>query len=32
MGILKEYLRGTRGIEEKMETLKEAYDKYKEAE
>ena len=32
MGILKEYLRGTRGIEEKMNSLKEAFDKYKEAE
>ena len=29
-GILAEYLRGTRGIEEKMATLKEAFDKYKE--
>lgn len=29
-GILAEYLRGTRGIEEKMVTLKEAFDKYKE--
>ena len=31
-GILKEYLRGTRGIEEKMDSLKEAFDKYKEEE
>lgn len=31
-GILKEYLRGTRGIEEKMDSLKEAFDQYKEAE
>lgn len=29
-GILAEYLRGTRGIEEKMAMLKEAFDKYKE--
>lgn len=28
-GILAEYLRGTRGIEEKMISLKEAYDSYK---
>ena len=31
-GILKEYLRGTRGIEEKLNSLKEAFDHYKEAE
>ncbi len=31
-GILKEYLRGSRGIEEKMASLKEAFDQYKEAE
>ena len=31
-GILKEYLRGTRGIEEKMDSLKEAFDQYKDAE
>lgn len=31
-GILREYLRGSRGIEEKMGSLKEAFDQYKEAE
>jgi hypothetical protein len=31
LGILTEYLRGTRGIEEKLAMLKEAFDQYKEA-
>lgn len=31
-GILKEYLRGTRGIEEKIDSLKEAFDQYDEVE
>ena len=28
-GVLREYLRGSRGIEEKMEDLKKAFDSYK---